>query len=295
MEKPCLTGINRIKGTGNLLMKRLFVLCFILAFGGTALAEDQSTSPYATAGDFAKYAMKLREVALLKVEPQVFVPTASRPAPTRFPWKTSIVTTVFWIGEQAGGNNPVPNYKSSWDLNWTANYGGFDTPDSSARRNYIPVAFIPKLNPFYCALPYNDVSHGQFKPEAPLVIPWFKQAYTEPGKSVCQHRWIAIRKGNRSCYAQWEDCGPFRTDHFQYVFQNERPKPNLNHGAGLDVSPAVRDYLGLAPTDVTDWQFVDVRDVPPGPWRSYGENNNFVIARRQLEKQLAQQSSAPKK
>ena len=75
--------------------------------------------------------------------------------------------------------------------------------------------------------------------------------------------------------------GPFRTDHFQYVFGNERPKPNLNHGAGLDVSPAVRDYLGLAPTDVTDWQFVEVRDVPPGPWRSYGDNNHFVIARRQ--------------
>jgi hypothetical protein len=295
MEKACLTRADRIKGTGNLLMKRLFVLCFVLALAGVAWAEDQSSSPYATAADFAKYAMKLREVALLKVEPQVFIPTASRPAPTRFPWKTNIVTTVFWVGEQAGGNNPVPNFKSSWDLNWTTNYGGFDTPDSSARRNYIPVAFIPKLNPFYCALPYNDVSHGQFKPEAPLVIPWFKQAYTEPGRSVCQHRWIAIRKGNRTCYSQWEDCGPFRTDHFQYVFQNERPKPNLNHGAGLDVSPAVRDYLGLAPTDVTDWQFVDVRDVPPGPWRSYGENNNFVIARRQLEKQLAQQTSGPKK
>jgi hypothetical protein len=295
MEKACREARKRIKGTGNLLMKRLFTLSFICAFGTVAWAEDQSTSPYATAADFAKYAMKLRELALLKVEPQVFVPTASRPAPTRFPWKTNIVTTVFWIGEQAGGNNPVPNYKSSWDLNWTQNYGGFDTPDTSARRNYIPVAFIPRLNPFYCALPYNDVSHGQFKPEAPLVIPWFKQSYTGPGQSVCQHRWIAIRKGNRTCYAQWEDCGPFRTDHFQYVFQNERPKPNLNHGAGLDVSPAVRDYLGLAPTDVTDWQFVDVRDVAPGPWRSYGENNNFVIARRQLESQVAQQSSGARK
>jgi hypothetical protein len=295
MEKACLRGINRIKGTGNLLMKRLFALCFTLAVGGAAWAEDQSTSPYATAADFAKYAMKLREVALLKVEPQVFVPTASRPAPTRFPWKTNIVTTVFWVGEQAGGNNPVPNFKSSWDADWTRNYGGFDNPEPSARSNYIPISFIPRQNPFYCALPYNDVTHGQFKPEAPLVIPWFKQAYTEPGHSVCQHRWIAIRKGNRTCYAQWEDCGPFRTDHFQYVFQNERPKPNLNHGAGLDVSPAIRDYLGLAPTDVTDWQFVDVRDVAPGPWRSYGENNNFVIARRQLEKQLAQQSSATRK
>ena len=68
-----------------------------------------------------------------------------------------------------------------------------------------------------------------------------------------------------------------------HVFQGERPKPNAAHGAGLSVSPAIRDYLGLAATDVTDWQFVDVRDVPPGPWRSYGENNHFVIARQQME------------
>ena len=32
-------------------------------------------SPYESSADFAKYAMKLREQALLKVEPQVFVPT----------------------------------------------------------------------------------------------------------------------------------------------------------------------------------------------------------------------------
>ena len=273
-------------------MRRIITL-LILANASTALyAEEQSMAPYATAADFAKYAMKLREQALLKAEPQVFVPTSSRPAIQHFPWKTNIVTTIFWIGEQAGGNNPVPNFRSCWDANWTNNYGGFDNPETSARRNYIPVAFVPRQNPFYFALPYNDVTHGQFKPEAPLVIPWFKQAYTGQGQSVCWHHWIAIRKGNRTCYAQWEDCGPFRTDHFQYVFGNERPKPNLNRGAGLDVSPSVRDYLGLAPTDVTDWQFVDVKDVPPGPWRSYGDNNNFVLARRQMEQKLAQQNAA---
>lgn len=102
------------------------------------------------------------------------------------------------------------------------------------------------------------------------------KAETPSESSVCWHRWVAIRKGNRTCYAQWEDCGPFRTDHFQYVFQNERPKPNASHGTGLSVSPAVRDYLGLAPIDVTDWQFVEVLDVAPGPWRSLGENNHFV-------------------
>jgi hypothetical protein len=276
-------------------MKRLLAFCLNLGVAGAAIADEQSTSPYATSADFAKYAMKLREQALLKVEPQVFVPTSSRRITPRYPWKTNIVTTIFWIGEDAAGNNPVPNHKSSWDFNWAANYGGTDNPDPSARRGYIPVAFIPHQNPFYCALPYNDVTHGQFKPEAPLMIPWFKQNYAGPGQSVCRHRWLAIRKGNRTCYAQWEDCGPFRTDHFQYVFGNERPKPNLNRGAGLDVSPAVRDYLGLAPTDVTDWQFVEVSDVPPGPWRNYGDNNNFVIASRQLEQRLAKQSAAAKK
>ena len=273
-------------------MRRFFALLPLVLL--TAVAA-RAQSPYESSADFAKYAMKLREQALLKVEPQVFVPTTSRASMTRFPWKTNIVTTVFWIGEAAGGNNPVPNVKSSWDANWTSNYGGFDTPDTGSRKNYIPVSFVPRQNPFYCALPYNDVTHGQFKPEAALVIPWFKQSYTEPGRSVCKDRWIAVRKGNKTAYCQWEDCGPFRTDHFQYVFQNERPKPNLNRGAGLDVSPAVRDYLGLQPTDVTDWQFVEVRDVPPGPWRTYGDNNHFVIAKRQAEQRLVQEATDKKK
>jgi hypothetical protein len=273
-------------------MRRTLALLLLTGAISVLRAEEQSSSPYATAADFAKYARKLRDEALLKVEPQVQIPTASRPAVQRYTWKNNIVTTVFWIGEQAGGNNPVPNNRSSWDLNWTTSYGGFDTPEKSERRNYIPVSFVPRQNPFYFALPYNDVTHGQFKPESPLVIPWFKQSYMGQGQSVCWHHWIAIRHGNRTCYAQWEDCGPFRTDHFQYVFGNEKPKPNLNHGAGLDVSPAVRDYLGLQPTDVTDWQFVNTQDVPPGPWRSYGDNNHFVIARRQAEQKLAQQTGS---
>ena len=97
------------------------------------MAYAQSDSPYATVADFANYARRLREQALLKVEPQVFVPTTSRPVTQRFPWKTNIVTTVFWIGEQAGGNNPVPNNRSCWDLNWTANYGGTTFPSGSRR------------------------------------------------------------------------------------------------------------------------------------------------------------------
>jgi hypothetical protein len=196
---------------------------------------------------------------------------------SRYPWKRQIVTTTFWVGETPTQNNPVPNDSSCWDPHWAKNFGGNDTPNPAQRTpTYIPASFIPGQNPFYIALPYNDMEHGAHKAEAPQVIPWFPKEYKGPSQSVCQGRWIAIRFGSKVCYAQWEDAGPFCTDHWQYVFGNERPRPNLNGGAGLDVSPAVRDYLGMNGTDVTDWKFVDFEEVPTGPWARFGENNTFV-------------------
>ena len=223
----------------------------------------------------------------------VFAPTArtfglASGAAHQFPWKSNIVTTVFWIGEKPTANNPTPNQSSSWDANWTKNYGGFDNPDPAQRRDLIPVNFTPRQNPFYCALPYNDKATNGHRPEASTVVPWFKDAYQGPGISTCKGRWIAIRKGSRVAYAQWEDAGPFRTDHWQYVFGNERPKPNLNRGAGLDVSPAVRDFLGMQDTDVTDWKFVEFKDVPVGPWAKYGDNNTFVMNQRKAVLGVAQ-------
>ena len=210
-------------------------------------------------------------------------------APYRqFDWKKDIVTTVFWIGEKPTGNNPVPNKSSSWNANWTSNYGGYDDPDPARRLDMLPVNFTPRQNPFYCALPYNDKARTGHRPEAPQVVPWFEETYQGPAVSTCKSRWIAIRKGSKTVYAQWEDAGPFRTDHWQYVFGNERPKPNLNKGAGLDVSPAVRDYLGMQPTDVTDWKFVEFKNVPPGPWSKLGDNNTFVINSRNASSSLAQ-------
>lgn len=204
-----------------------------------------------------------------------------------YPWKTNIATTVFWIGEESVKGNPTPNDKSSWDTAWASNYGGFDNPSPKARKGFLPANFTPKQNPFYVALPYNDISLHGHKAEAREVIPWFKKDYTGRYKSVCKGRWIAIRKGNRVCYAQWEDAGPFRTDDAAYVFGDARPKPNRNHNAGLDVSPAVRDFLGISGMDVTDWRFVDFDEVPYGPWAELGENNHFVMARKKAGEQQA--------
>ncbi len=216
--------------------------------------------------------------------PRVFAPTRPRTTYTRYPWKRNILTTIFWVGETPTPKNPTPNHKSSWDPEWMNNFGGFDDPDPAARAwDFRPRSFIPEQNPFYIALPFNDTELGTHKRESKLVIPWFEKEFEREGKSVLKGRWLAIRKGSKVCYAQWEDCGPFETDDWQYVFGESRPKTTGNGGAGLDVSPAVRDFLGLRSGERCDWRFVDIDEVPQGPWRKYGDNNPFVRMKQEAE------------
>jgi len=228
------------------------------------------------------------------VIPRVNSPTMPRLGYSKYPWKTDIVATVFWVGEQPTENNPTPNNMSSWDTEWEKNFGGYDDPDPNKRgANYCPKGFTPALNPFYIALPYNDcLDYNSHKSEASKVIPWFKEKFSRSGKSVLRGVWLAIRYGNRVCYAQWEDCGPFVTDDHDYVFGSARPKNTSNKGAGLDVSPAVRDYLGMSSSGKCSWRFVDVNEVPPGPWRSLGTNNHFVRAQQQQKVNDATTSAA---
>jgi len=163
-------------------------------------------------------------------------------------WKIGITATVFWVGELPTADDPG-NLASAWDRTWL----------ESARYQ----------NAFYIALPYNDVANGHTKPEAKDIIPWFKQAYVRDGQSVLKDHWVAIRKGAKICYAQWEDVGPFQVDHWQYVFGNERPHPNKNKDAGIDVSPAVKQYLGMAGIDSCDWRFVSESEIAKGPWKAH--------------------------
>ena len=275
----------------HLVLWFIFSVWFFAICYWNASAESQ----YQSSTDFAKFAIKLREKRLLTFDSKggntVLLTMNGRGSVLnggleRHPWKIGIATTIFWIGERPTTNNPVANDRSSWDPNWFSNYGGYDDPNSNSRKDFIPMRFLPRQNPFYVALPYNDVERGHTKLEAKDVIPWFKDAFVRDGQSVLKGHWLAIRHGNRVCYAQWEDCGPFCTDHWQYVFGDQGPKPNLNQSAGLDVSPAVRDYLGLCDIDVCDWTFVEIRDVPPGPWAMYGDNNVLVNLRRQGIEQI---------
>lgn len=227
--------------------------------------------------------------------PRVVIPTGNKTvAPVRsvspasrmvYQWKTHVTATIFWCGEQPTENNPTPNCKSSWDTKWSENFGGYDDPDPSNRianhttGEFRPKSFIPKLNPFYIALPYNDVAAwGRHKTEAPRVIPWFSRLRPEPGETVLKGRWIQIYYNKRSCFAQWEDCGPWVTDDYQYVFGKSAPKTKQNGAAGIDLSPSIRDYLGVKSGQKVHWRFVEASQVPYGPWKKYGYNPSSQMA-----------------
>ena len=210
---------------------------------------------------------------------KVNTPSANRdPFDVTYPWKQNITATVFWIGESPTKNNPTPNHASSWDTQWQKNYGGFDDPNPAARIQYRPKSFIPKLNPFYVALPYNDSKrYNQHRPEAPKFVHWWhRRADKRPGKTSLKGRWVQIIYGKKTCYAQWEDCGPFHTDDYNYVFGNSRPKNKKNNNAGIDISPAIRDYLGMRSNAKVHWRFVSFSNIPRGPWSLYGKNNPFL-------------------
>src|ERR1700742_4146584 len=90
-------------------------------------------SPAGATTEVAKYAMKLPEKALLKIDPKVVRMPAGIRSPAagtgsvvsernsigtgmgEYAWKVAIATTVFWVGEQVTVNNPISNDQSAWD------------------------------------------------------------------------------------------------------------------------------------------------------------------------------------
>jgi hypothetical protein len=199
-----------------------------------------------------------------RTEPADF-PVVARPSGRHaYPWHRSIVTTVFWVGEGRTPISSTTNGASAWDFHWVRSYGGFDDPVH--RVGPCPRRFAATRNPFYVALPFNDLKYPEL---ARKWVPyWWKPNFGE--RSRCKGKWVEIRnRRGKSAFAQWEDVGPLRCDHAAYVFGNDRP--NVYNHAGLDVSPAVKDYLNLDGFALCDWRFVDAEQVPPGPWLQYQE------------------------
>lgn len=180
-----------------------------------------------------------------------------------YPMHKNITATVFWVGEDADKSNAfIHNRSSAWIEDWVTAYGGVDDP--SNRCEHLPCGFKPKENPFYFALPYNDLDDkGNRKPSA-KKIPWYEDVISSNPTSVVKNRWISITFNGRVAYAQWEDTGPFEDNDFDYVFGKDRPR---SRQAGLDLSPATTSWLGINGRANVSWQFVKKSDVPDGPWR----------------------------
>jgi len=192
-------------------------------------------------------------------------------------WHRDIGSTIFWIGESARGNDPG-NCRSAYLPHWLADFGGVD--DLTRRAGFSPAGFSPRLNPFYVALPVQDVINGHTVPEARTWIPWSRNF--PDGVSALKGHWVEIHKGNRSAFAQLSDSGPYHTDDWKYCFGFERLAEHANNDAGIDVSPAVRDYLQLDGLDRVSWRFVD--RPRGGPWLTCGRSGlTPVVANNAFE------------
>ena len=181
------------------------------------------------------------------------------------PVHQNIMTTVFWVGEPADSENDhISNVPSAWDGEWEQNFGGFDDPDH--RSGYDPAKFTPRENPFYFALPYNDMDEiGKRRSNGHNCLQYTPN--TDDTHSWCKNTWIAVVYGGKTAYAQWQDVGPNEEYDPDYVFGTVAPKNTFGAKAGLDVSPAVRDYLGLDGDNHTSWSFIPAANVPDGPWK----------------------------
>jgi hypothetical protein len=194
-----------------------------------------------------------------------------------YPLHTHVTATVFWVGEPVGNGSTENNAVSAWDDDWLAHYGGVDDPGRRrAADGWFPRGFAPGENPFYVDLPYDDFTDaGTPRRDRMRVVPWARAAapVRHLGRfSLLKNRWLKLTRDGRTCYAQWEDSGPYVYDDARYVFgaDDRRPRNRLAHRAGIDVSPAVRDCLGFRglnnDENTLDWQFVDAASVPSGPW-----------------------------
>lgn len=204
-------------------------------------------------------------------------------APKRvYPVHTGITATVFWIGEPKGNGSSENNAVSAYDDAWQEHYGGYDDHTSQRRApTYCNgLGFRPKQNPFYLDLPFDDINNAKAKAMREQVVPWAADYRRELAGSVpfsiMKNRWVKIwRKAGDTtytAYGQIADAGPYAYNDAAYVFgtHDERPRSRRAKNAGMDVSPALRDYLrfdGINNADNhVDWQFVEREDVPTGPW-----------------------------
>lgn len=240
-------------------------------YGLTKQTSSPSVAPkYAASASTAEPNKIIEEAATAPVVTQSNGPS-TRPDDSTNPLHENITATVFWVGEGADNSNDfIHNRASAWMTDWMTAYGGIDDPED--RCGYRQCAFTAKENPFYFALPFNDYDENGLKPDSELQkIPWYTGMIPE-NTSIIKNRWIEVSHGTKVAYAQWEDVGPFGENDANYVFGTARP---AEPRAGLDLSPALADYLAVDGRGVVNWRFVDSGSVPKGEWTKIITKSNL--------------------
>lgn len=250
--------------------------------GDTADASTTTASAGDAGPDATDVDARARDerIARARAFPKPVGPLGHRAYPTHF----AVPATIFWVGEPSTKQNGcTANLSSAFDSDWVGAYGGCDA--AMHRRHEHdgfdrPKSFVPKENPFYVALPYGGNEDAPWRDEIPWVA---DRKDATSARDALKNRWVAVRRGLVTCYAQWEDVGPFCVDDAPYVFggatprndgigcAGERADAGQGNGtaSGIDLSPAVASCLGatfeqgLFPVD---WWFVDDAFVPEGPW-----------------------------
>ena len=178
---------------------------------------------------------------------------------SNYVWHHNIITTTFWLGEKASADN-------GWISNESTAY---ESPADS-------------VNDWYVAVPLSDITtkDGQTMNKDWVVdLPWYDPADSEGYEyySYLKNRWVMIRRGDKVAYGQVADAGPRGEDLYNYVILGgEFHNPLSQNNAGLDVSPAINDYLGMDGKDEADWKFIEEEEVPDGPWKEHIETQQCV-------------------
>lgn len=140
---------------------------------------------------------------------------------SKYPIHSGINASTFWAGEGAGdANHNISNVPSAWESDWATSFGVEDWPGLSRDSDYIPTDSrftgdeYPKVNPYYFALPYNDMSEIVYDGDKVSNVVGLQSDYTtyyipylsRDGVKTTDTRWLYgyTRKGSAT-KIPWKD------------------------------------------------------------------------------------------